>query len=42
MQGAEVTLSGEVSSWAERDAVQHAAWGTAGVRSVIDDTTVAT
>ena len=42
VQGAEVTLSGEVSSWAERDAAQHAAWGTAGVRSVIDNTTVAT
>ena len=41
-QGAEVMLSGEVSSWAERDAAQHAAWGTAGVRSVVDNTTVAT
>ena len=41
VKGAEVTLSGEVSSWAERDAAQHAAWGTAGVRSLIDNTTVA-
>lgn len=42
VQGTEVTLSGQVGSWAERDAAQHAAWGTAGVHSVIDNTTVAT
>lgn len=41
VQGTEVTLSGRVSSWAERDVVQHTAWGTTGVRSVVDHTVVA-
>lgn len=40
VQGAEVTLAGRVDSWAERYVAQHAAWGTAGVRSVIDNTVV--
>lgn len=42
VQGTEVTLAGHVDSWAERDVAQHAAWGTAGVRSVIDNTIVVT
>jgi osmotically-inducible protein OsmY len=41
VQGTEVTLSGRVSSWAEREVVQHTAWGTTGVRSVVDHTVVA-
>lgn len=41
VKGAEVTLSGTVGGWAERDVAQHAAWGTVGVRSVIDNTHIA-
>lgn len=38
--GGDVILSGEVHSWAERDLVRHSAWGTPGVRSVVDNIVV--
>lgn len=31
-----VTLTGTVKSWSERDAARNAAWGTPGVRNVVD------
>jgi osmotically-inducible protein OsmY len=34
--GADVTLTGTVHSWAERDLATHSAWGSAGVRNVVD------
>lgn len=36
INGAAVTLSGTVHSWAERDAARNAAWSTAGVLNVSD------
>ena len=36
VDGAEVTLSGTVHSWSERDAARSSAWSTPGVRSVSD------
>lgn len=36
VQGTEVTLSGHVHSWAERDLVNHSAWNTSGVKSVVN------
>jgi osmotically-inducible protein OsmY len=41
VQGGEVTLSGAVHNWDERDTVTNAAWGSPGVRKVIDLTTLA-
>jgi osmotically-inducible protein OsmY len=41
VDGADVTLTGKVLTWAERDLARQAAWGTAGVKSVRDDLTVA-
>ncbi len=41
VSGADVTLSGTVHSWAERELATHSAWGTAGVRSVVDNIAVA-
>ena len=41
VQGGEVTLTGTVHSWSERDLAEHAAWGTPGVRNVVDLITVA-
>lgn len=38
--GDRVTLSGNVHSWAEREIAKHSAWGTPGVRFVVDDLTV--
>jgi osmotically-inducible protein OsmY len=32
----EVTLTGTVHSWAERELARHSAWGTPGVREVVD------
>ncbi len=32
--------SGTVHSWSERDAARHSAWGTAGVRNVVDHMTI--
>lgn len=40
VDGAEVTLTGTVRSWSERDLAQQSAWGTAGVRDVVDKITV--
>jgi len=41
VHGGEVTLSGTLHSWAERDLATRAAWGSAGVRHVIDKTRIA-
>jgi osmotically-inducible protein OsmY len=40
VHGADVTLKGEVSSWAERESATTSAWGTPGVRSVRDEMTL--
>ena len=37
VQGSDVTLSGTVHSWAERDLATRSAWGSAGVRNVVDN-----
>ncbi len=39
VQGADVTLSGKVHSWSERELATHTAWGSPGVRSVVDKIT---
>ena len=36
VKGADVTLTGTVHSWAERDLATRSAWGSAGVRNVVD------
>ena len=36
VSGGEVTLTGAVHSWSERDLATHSAWGAPGVRSVVD------
>jgi osmotically-inducible protein OsmY len=41
-QGSEVTLRGEVRSWAERDQAQQSAWSAPGVVKVINELTVRT
>ncbi len=41
VKGADVTLSGKVPSWADRILVRYSAWGTSGVRNVVDNLTVA-
>ena len=41
VRGADVTLSGKVHSWSERDLAKHSAWGTPGVRNVVDNMTIA-
>lgn len=38
--GAEVTLTGTVHSFAERELATNSAWGTPGVRNVVDDMTL--
>jgi osmotically-inducible protein OsmY len=40
VQGGVVTLTGTVHSWPERDVARHSAWGTPGVRKVVDKLTV--
>jgi osmotically-inducible protein OsmY len=40
VKGSDVTLSGKVESWAERNAARDSAWSTPGVRSVVDNMTV--
>ncbi len=37
VHGAEVTLTGVVHSWAERDLAKQSAWSTPGVKNVIDN-----
>ena len=39
--GDRVTLSGTVFSWSERDLAEHSAWCAPGVRSVVDNITIA-
>jgi len=41
VHGSEVTLSGTVHSWDERDTATHSVWGTPGVRNVVDTMTLA-
>jgi len=41
VSGSDVTLDGTVGSWAERESARHAAWGTPGVRNVVDHIRVA-
>jgi osmotically-inducible protein OsmY len=36
VKGADVTLTGTVHNWAERDLDTHSAWGSAGVHKAID------
>ena len=36
VSGADVTLTGTVNSWSERNLATHSAWGSAGVHKVID------
>jgi osmotically-inducible protein OsmY len=40
VHGSDITLSGKVQSWAERETATTSAWGTPGVRSVIDKMTL--
>lgn len=41
VQGADVTLSGRVDNWTEREVARYTAWSTAGVANVRDDIIVA-
>lgn len=41
VHGADITLTGKVQSWAERETATTSAWGTPGVRSVTDKMTLA-
>jgi osmotically-inducible protein OsmY len=40
VKGDVVTLSGSAHSWAERELVLHSAWGTSGVRDVINNISI--
>jgi len=40
VKGTDVTLTGTVSSWSERDLARESAWSTPGVRNVVDNMTV--
>ena len=40
VHGADVTLTGKIHSWSERELARNAAWGTPGVCSVVDNTTM--
>lgn len=40
VQGPDVTLTGTVQSWSERNIARHSAWGAPGVRNVVDHITV--
>jgi len=40
VRGSDVTLTGSVHSWSERDLARDSAWGTPGVRNVVDKMTV--
>jgi len=41
VDGSDVTLTGEVSTWTEREQAWNSAWGTAGVEKVVNNITVA-
>lgn len=41
VDGADITLSGTVRNWSDRETARHSAWGTPGVHNVIDKMTVA-
>jgi osmotically-inducible protein OsmY len=41
VQGSDVTLTGTVHSWSERDLARDSAWGTPGIHNVVDKMTVA-
>jgi osmotically-inducible protein OsmY len=40
VHGSDVTLTGEVQSWFDRETAENSAWGTPGVSSVIDKMTL--
>jgi osmotically-inducible protein OsmY len=40
VQGADVTLTGSVHSWSERELARDSAWSSPGVRNVVDNMTV--
>jgi osmotically-inducible protein OsmY len=40
VRGADVTLTGTVHSWSERELATHSAWGTPGVHNVVNNITV--
>jgi len=40
VKDADITLTGTVHSWAERDLAKRSAWGSAGVRNVVDKMTL--
>jgi osmotically-inducible protein OsmY len=40
VRGDHVTLSGNVHSWSERELVMHSAWGTPGVRDVVNNISI--
>ncbi len=40
VKGTDVTLSGKVHSWSERELATHTAYGTPGVRRVVNNTTL--
>jgi len=40
VRGNDVTLTGTVHSWSERDLARESAWGAPGVRNVVDNITV--
>jgi osmotically-inducible protein OsmY len=40
VKGHDVTLTGSVHNWSDRDLATHTAWGTPGVRSVVNNTTL--
>jgi osmotically-inducible protein OsmY len=41
VSGSDVTLTGTVHSWSERELAAHTAWGTPGVHKVTDNITIA-
>jgi osmotically-inducible protein OsmY len=41
VMGSDVTLSGTVHSWSERELAENSAWATAGVSRVIDNIKIA-
>jgi osmotically-inducible protein OsmY len=40
VDGADVTLTGNVHSWSERELARNSAWGSPGVRNVVDNMTM--